>query len=227
MRRKFLVLAIAALCSIGMQAQWRLGASGGGAINWHMTDYGPFTIENYSRWGGTMDISAQYNFRDWVGIRFGLAMAQRGYSQLYPSTRTLRLYYYDRLYHMLPATVDFSYGNEVVRGYVDLGIYFGHWTDAATSMYETYTGKPEDYQYNYRNEPYQFDSRRDCRFDFGGVARVGIVVYMPKNVFMNLETVYYQSFISSHQETSTRFAQMSYDGTLGIQLGIGYRFIKD
>lgn len=105
-------------------AQWRLGVNGGGSWNHYsinkqyMTDY-RFVDE----WGGAAGVMTQYNFFDWLGLRAELNFAQRSYRHTrYEFADNLSVRY-ENNYLLLPVTVNFSFGGQKVRGFVNAGVY--------------------------------------------------------------------------------------------------------
>ena len=132
MKQKF-YLCILALCSVfflpgKVQAEWRLGINGGATWNYYSLDKQYQTDYRYpSQWGGTAGLYTQYNFMDWLGLRVGAYYAQRNYRHTrvhYAEMWDLR---YENNYLLFPVTVNFSFGGQKVRGFVNAGVYGGAW----------------------------------------------------------------------------------------------------
>ena len=63
-----------------VQAQWRVGASGGATYNWYTIDTQYQTDNRYEgAWGWNAAVFTQYNFRDWIGLRAEIEAAERNY----------------------------------------------------------------------------------------------------------------------------------------------------
>ncbi len=239
---RIFVLLLAGMCSLAAaHAQWRLGVTAG-------ADLDCYTQENtyaYDRvltpgWGGTMGITAQYNFLDWLGLRLDWTMAQRNYTSRFYLREWTDLngdtqheqYRYTNTYHLLPLTLSFSFGGEHVRGYADIVGYAGHWTSGK------YTAQMQDeyhrqwleglqtvgYDTYVVEESYAFDKRRDRRFDAGLVGRIGITYTTPVRLFLALEGVCYYGLVNNHITGSEHYQQPGYHTTAALQIAIGYVF---
>lgn len=213
--KKLFTILITLLAVGTASAQWRLGVTGGAALNWHLTDYGyAKQLSNGMGAGGTVMVMSQYNFKNWIGLRADFGWAQRNYIEYMASSedKYATNLAFIRNYLLFPVTVNFSFGNERVRGYADVGGFIGGWVSGTSAYPKQAWAK------------YEFDSRRDGRFDAGVVARLGISVFVSDNVFLNVEATDYVGLVNSHYTGTEYFYQNAYDNTLAIQLGIGYRF---
>ena len=127
MRKRKLFLTVALLTALTVQAQWRVGVTGGADYNvfsmdkQYMTDY---KIDG--RWGATVGVSGQYDVNEWLGVRADLNWTQKNYRKrrvvLYDTDYKLR-----NNYIQLPVMASFSFGSEKLRGFCNLGVYGGYW----------------------------------------------------------------------------------------------------
>lgn len=235
MRRTITLLLLTALAVCSASAQWRLGVAGGVDWNWHFQDYGYASNSYYNsnKIGATAMLSTQYNFHKYIGVRADFGWAQRNhvvnrnfYDLNYRGDLCPGEYKYNqtRQYLMFPLTISFSYGNEIVKGYIDLGGYIGGWLSGTTEQISSFNGVKNLAEC--AKEDYEFDDRRDRRFDAGLVLRAGLLFNLPKNVYLNIETVDYMGLVNSHKTGTEYLKEKATDNTVTLQLGIGYVFNK-
>ena len=223
-KARFVAVVAVLCCCTAASAQWRLGITGG--IDWnyrHMETSYQYAQERNPRVGTAFGLMAQYDFRDWVGIRCDYQMAYRNYRDDY--TLTGEYYDYKNIYHLLPITVSFSFGGEYVRGFANIGGYVGHWT-AMTCTYKEYNISKG--QLSAENTIVNdFDKQRDRRIDAGLTAMLGVGYSCSElGLFVNLETVLYYGLVNNHKTGSEYISQPAYDTTPVIQIAIGYVFPK-
>jgi len=217
-------LLLFACISLVANAQWRIGLGGGADWNYRLMDNGYAVVESANAVGGTMNIHTQYNFKSWVGLRLDFLMAQRSYTYSYPNALHQDRYTFHQNYHILPLAASFSCGTQKFRAYVDAGLYAAHWTNG----YFDHEQQPESGQASntalrsYGNK-YIF-SEGDNRWTGGALLRLGMLAMIREYVFLNLETVYYQDFLSHHNSGSIYVQQPAYHATIALQAGLGYRF---
>lgn len=225
MRQKFLFLVALMLLSplaITTQAQWRLGVNGGATWNHYSVDKQYATDYRFDeQWGGTAGLTAQYNFFDWLGLRAGAFFAQRNY-------RHTRGAYADRLdmcyvnnYLLFPVTVNFSFGGQKVRGFVDLGVYGGAWLTGKRSgqEYSSISGMGHNI-----SEQIVFSNLKDQRGDFGYTGGLGIEYKFHPHWLAQIEAVCYYSVISATKPYMDHQKDYRYHTTIGLQAGISYIF---
>lgn len=211
------------LVASGLNAQWRLGVTGGGSINWNNIDFGyATTYKQNSKMGGTVMVSGQYNFNDWIGLRVDAGWVQRNYERTlttkFSDGTVIQKWNFKRNYLMLPVTASFSCGGENFRGYIDLGGFAGYWLSQKT-IYDSGEKNSQPV-----TEKYVFNDKRDVRFDAGLVGRIGGMYTFDNNMFINLELTDYMGMVNMHKTGSEYIKQNAYDNTLSIQVGIGYTF---
>ena len=204
------------------RAQWRLGVNGGATWNHYsinkqyMTDY-RFVDE----WGGMAGVMTQYNFFDWLGLRGELNFVQRNY-------RHTRYQYADRLnvryennYLLLPVTVNFSFGGQKVRGFVNAGVYGGVWLNGKRggTEFNSLSGKTVLF-----SEQYAFNAQKDQRGDFGCTGGVGIEYKFHEHWMAQIEASCYYSLISATKQYMAYQKDYRYNTTIGLQAGVAYVF---
>ena len=222
MKRKFLLLGMALMLTMMTQAQWRLGVVGGAAWNHYAVDKQYATDYQFnSRWGGTAGITAQYNFFDWFGLRANAMFVQRNYQHTRTIYSNLLDVRYENNWLLFPVTVNFSFGGQKVRGFVDLGVYGGAWLSSKRSGIE-YSSFSHT-TYNFR-ETMQFDKRKDQRGDFGFTGGVGIEYRFHEHWLAQIEAVCYYSVISSTKQYMEHQKDYRYNTTVGLQAGVSYIF---
>ena len=217
-----LILGVLSLSTFTANAQWRVGASGGADYNW-------FTINkqyqnNYhyaGAWGWNAAVFGQYNFKNWLGLRFELEASERNHrfyrDGIYENTN----YVNRNTYLHLPVMTQFSFGGEKVRGFVHTGIYAGYWL--AGRQVGTYF-EPLSEETMKLNISYDFQSEKDQRWDFGLVGGIGIEFLLAEHWAMHIESRCYYSFISTVKHYMEPVKDNRYNTTLGIQAGFSYIF---
>ena len=225
MKRKF-YLFIFALCSLFLlpgkvQAQWRVGASGGATYNWHSVDM-QYQVDNRiaGAWGWSAALFTQYNFKDWVGLRAEVEAMERNYRFYRTGAYAGTNYTYYNTYVQLPVMAQFSFGGSVVRGFVNAGVYAGYW---AASRQKGSFYDPLSYNTYPVDEPYVFQSDKDQRGDFGLAGGLGLECRVAEHWAIHLEGRCYYSFISTVKQYML-VKDYRYNTTLGIQAGFCYIF---
>ena len=205
------------------QAQWRLGVNGGATWNHYSINKQYMTDYRYvDEWGGLAGVMTQYNFFDWLGLRAELNFAQRNYRHTryeYADKLNVR---YENNYLLLPVTVNFSFGGQKVRGFVNAGVYGGVWLNGQRSGTEYNSmGEGEPYQFS---EPYAFNSEKDQRGDFGYTGGVGIEFRLHEHWLAQIEATCYYSVISTTKQYMEHQKDYRYNTTIGLKAGIAYVF---
>ena len=220
-------LLIFALCSLFLipskaQAQWRIGASGGATYNWYSINTHYQNDFHYDgAWGWNAAVFGQYNFKDWLGLRFELEASERNYrfrrSGIYAGTN----YVVHNTYVQLPVMAQFSFGGQKVRGFVNAGVYAGYW---AAGQYKGTIYDPMVEKTSPVNEPYIFQEKKDQRGDFGLAGGLGIEYRFLEHWAIHAEGRCYYSFISTTKQYMEQVNEYRFNTTLGINLGFAYIF---
>lgn len=223
MKRIYLILAVGllALSPSVMRAQWRVGISGGGDYNWYTINTNYQTDYRYDgAWGWNAAVFGQYNFFDWLGLRFELEASERNYrfrrTGIYSGTN----YVTHNTYMHLPVMTQFSFGGKKVRGFVNTGVYAGYWLAGRYKgrYYETMSDRLMTVE-----EPYIFQNEKDQRWDFGLAGGIGIEYRFLEHWMMHVEGRCYYSFISQ-TKPYMQIKDNRYNTTICMHLGFAYVF---
>ena len=220
--RVMLVLCLLPV-SYQAQAQWRLGLTGGGTWNHYSINKQYMTDYRYvDEWGGMAGVTTQYNFFEWLGLRAELNFVQRNYRHTryeYADNLSVR---YENNYLLLPVTVNFSFGGQRVRGFVNAGIYAGVWLSGKRGGTEMNSmGGGSAFQFS---EPYHFNSEKDQRGDFGYTGGIGIEYRFHEHWLAQIEATCYYSIISTTKQYMDHQKDYRYNTTIGLKAGIAYVF---
>ena len=209
---KTLIAGIVAVMSFTpASAQWRIGLQGGYTHNSLTTETGFYYDRHYnSRGGFAIGVPVQYGFNSWLAVQAEVSYLQKNYEM----TRTG---FYRQLgerltnhYLSVPVFARFSFGGERLRGFLDAGFYAGGWLAARRegttfSMFGNIPNNNPDvlgdiselYRYD---EKYEFDSRRDNRFEGGALVGVGLDYAVTTRWAVTAECRYYHSLSDTQKE---------------------------
>lgn len=230
-------LLIFALCSFSVavftpaHAQWRIGASGGATYNWYSIDTHYQNDFHYDgAWGWNAAVFGQYNFKDWLGLRFELEASERNYrfrrSGIYAGTN----YIVHNTYVQVPVMAQFSFGavsdrdgkarSGSVRGFVNAGVYVGYW---AAGQYKGTIYDPMVEKTSAVDAPYIFQNEKDQRADFGLAGGIGIEYRFLEHWAIHAEGRCYYSFISTTKQYM-EVKDYRFNTTIGMNVGFAYIF---
>jgi hypothetical protein len=219
--RALLLLSIFSFHLSPLQAQWRIGASGGATYNWYSIDTHYQTDFRYDgAWGWNAAVFTQYNFFDWLGLRAEIEATERNHRFRRTGIFTGTNYTVHNTYLQVPVMVQFSFGGKKVRGFVDAGVYAGCW------LAGRYKGTNYDMIVNATyslDEPYIFQSKKDQRADFGLAGGLGIEYRFLEHWAIHAEGRCYYSFIST-VKPYMEIKDYRFNTTVGIQAGFSYIF---
>lgn len=223
MKRKLFIIFIILLflSPLVLNAQWRIGASGG-------ADYNRYSINtNYQvdfryegAWGWSAAVFGQYNFTDWLGIRAELEAMERNYRFYRTGVWAGTNYVLHNTYLQLPVMAQFSFGGQNLRGFVNVGCYAGYWL---TGKYKGTVVDMINEMTIPINEPYIFQNEKDQHWDFGLAGGLGIEYRFLEHWALHVEGRYYYSFVSTVKQYQ-QIKDYRYNTTLGIQAGFSYIF---
>ena len=211
------------LSPLHAEGEWRLGINGGATWNHYSIDKQYQTDYRYpSQWGGTAGIYTQYNFFDWLGLRAGAYFAQRNYKHTRVQYENMLNMRYENNYLLFPVTVNFSFGGQKVRGFVDAGVYGGAWLNyRCVGTDGNYVGMSGSYQFD---EQVSLNPKKDERGDFGFTGGVGIEYRFHPHWAAQIEATCYYSVISATKQYMEHVKDYRYHTTIGLQAGISYIF---
>jgi hypothetical protein len=167
--------------SIGLEAGW--------TTNYLITNISNLSFTRYEALGGyTLAIPLQYSFNTWFALYSNPGIIQKNYvykrSGFFEGIREV----HHNGYLQLPILARFSFGGRRLKGFLNLGVYGAYWAWGRISGSEPNILNPGTQTYNSANpagifdvinrydfnQPYQFNSVRDQRFEFGGILGVGV-----------------------------------------------------
>ena len=205
------------------EGEWRLGINGGATWNHYSIDKQYQTDYRYpSQWGGTAGVYTQYNFLDWLGVRAGAYFAQRNYKHTRVQYENMLNMRYENNYLLFPVTVNFSFGGQKVRGFVNAGVYGGAWLNyRRVGTDGNYVGMSRAYTFD---EQMSLNTKKDERGDFGFIGGVGIEYRFHEHWAAQIEGTCYYSVISATKQYMEQVKDYRYHTTIGLQAGIAYVF---
>lgn len=219
--RRSVFVCLCLLSTFSAQAQWRIGAAGGGDYNWYAINTNYQTDFRYDgAWGWSAAVFTQYNFLPWVGLRAEIEATEHNYRFYRTGTYAGTNYVVHNTYLQLPVMAQFSFGGEKVRGFVNAGVYAGCWLAGRYkgTWYDALSGKTAPL-----DQAYTFDQERDQRADFGLAGGLGIEYRFLPHWAMHVEGRCYYSLIS-RVKPYMRVKDNRFNTTLGINLGFCYIF---
>lgn len=224
------VLFVMALFGITkLHAQWYVGIEGGANRNYltsNTSDKPFFDYQPSNGFSAGMSIRYQFPSLSWFGgIQAVPSFVQKNYhiqrtgyyADMYQQT--------DNSYFEMPVMAQFRFGGKINKtqslfGMLNLGGYGGYWLSGNV---KGRTLSPMDpYSYQSFDESYTFSTEKDRRFDFGGIAGVGLQ-YMPNTKYViSIEGRYTPSF-TDQQKAYSENQVPRYNDTYSLLVGIQYK----
>jgi hypothetical protein len=166
-----------------------VGLEAGYVSNYLITNISNLSFTRYEARGGYMvAVPVLYTFNSWFGLASAPGLVQKNYtysrSGFFEGIREA----HTNTYLQVPLQARFSFGGKKLRGFVDLGVYGAYWAWGRVSGSEPNILDPGTQTYNSANpngiydiinrhdfnQPYEFNSVRDNRFEFGGILGLGL-----------------------------------------------------
>ncbi|WP_338374783.1 porin family protein [Dysgonomonas capnocytophagoides] len=215
-----LLLAISltiALSSLNnLHAQFYAGLSGGYTDNSLSASTGYRSFTRYQPRGGfVLSVPIQYHFNDWFALGADLSYIQKNHR--WERTGLLSGVYQNTTnsYLQLPLMAHFSFGGRSLRGFTNVGGYGGYLL--RRNIEGTMLDIHMDDFYSYK-EKFQFDKRRDNRFEVGVFCGLGIEYSLNKTSKFFMEARYYYG-LTDLQKNYMNNQSPRYNNTIGFQLG--------
>lgn len=224
MRKSFFIfclLAFGAAVIAPVQAQWRVGASGGATYNWYAIDTQYQTDYRYDgAWGWTAGLFGQYNFKDWVGLRAEVVAMERNYRFYRTGSFSGTNYVSHNTYVQVPVMAQFSFGGTRVRGFVHTGVYGGYWAAGREKghLFDHMSGRTHPV-----DAAYVFQDEKDQRWDFGLAGGLGVEWLVAPHWMLHAEGRCYYSFVSTVKQYQV-VKDYRYHTTIGMSIGVAYVF---
>ena len=170
-------------------AQIFIGLEAGANKNSLITNNSNQAFTSYdSKNGIAVGIPILYNVNDWFALRASPSYTQKNYT--INRTGFFKGIYQDNIneYLQLPLMGQFSFGNDQLKGYLDLGLYGAYWLSGKVKGAQSNILNPVDSAYTTvaptniagtnnlyaYNEKYTFNTTKDNRMEFGWIAGIGI-----------------------------------------------------
>ena len=221
--RTLLLFLLSAAAIFPASAQWSFGIQGGYTYSTLTTKTRYFYDWNYvGRGGYAIGFPVQYEFFDWLAVQAELSWIQKNY-------RLERSPYYGfyenrtNYYLSVPVFARFSFGGRKIRGFLNAGGYAGGWLASQRqgiefTQFGTNQGAGTGSVYYQYDENYEFDKRRDNRFEGGLLLGIGIEYRIENRMSVYIEGRYYHS-LSDMQKKYMKDQAPRYLGTFLIQAG--------
>ncbi len=205
-------------------ADLSLGAFGGTGSNHHIIDMSYAIDMKYTDMSGfTAGITASRHLTGWFSLRADFALVQKNYRMDRDNSYVSFVYTEStNNYLSLPVTAVVSLGRTFrVCGF--FGGYTGYWLSGrreglSLSVPTLVVGRNED---NAFDESYEFDSRRDNRFDAGLVYGFGIRCAVVRKLDISAEMRWYYGLTDIQKNYMTNL-NPRYNTTRALQFGLSY-----
>lgn len=215
--KKSIFLIVYLTYSLIVNAQWRIGVTGGATYNqYSITNHYKADRHCNSDWGNTIGFMGQYDFSDWFGVRADLNWTMKNHWQYRMSSNYIEdnetldyrtskgkseKYKTSNGYLQLPVMVSFCFGSKKIKGILNTGIYGGYWLCSNDEIVK----------------------ERDQRFDCGFVGGGGLEWRFKRNWALQAETRIYYG-IQSCQKDYMKIKDPRYNTTFALQGGFCYLF---
>jgi len=235
-RMAYLALGMGLLFTTHLRAQFYLGIEAGGNKNYLITSNQAQSFTVYDPKGGfSLGVPVLYQFNEWFALQSGLSYTQKNY-QINRTGSFQGIYQKNTNSYMeLPVLAHFSFGDEQLKGFINLGGYAAYWmsdhlkgvesnvlnTVDSSSTSNTLSDNTGDYGYSY-SEPYQFSTVKDKRLELGWIAGVGISYETTSGHRFFIEGRYTAS-VTDQQKNYEINQVPRYNTTWGISIGCFFR----
>jgi len=225
-KKLFAMLGISALlCVTKVQAQLYVGVEAGANRNYLITNTAdkPF-LEHQPSYGYSVGLPVRYAFPSlsWFGgIQAVPTYVQKNY-------RIQRTGYYSPMYQQtdnnyleLPLLAQFRFGGKITKeqrlyGILNLGGFAGYWLNGHVSGRAL---SPMGQGYESYDENYTFNSAKDNRFEWGGLAGVGLQ-YMPNKKYVVSIEGRYAATMSDQQKAYSEQQTPKYNDTYSVLVSV-------
>ena len=207
---------------------WSVGVLAGVANNsYSINTLYADNVKYSDKAGFTAGVQCRWHALGWLALRADLSLVQKNntcVSAIKPRGNTVvqMRNTTNSNYIDLPLMVELSLGQRF-RVYADGGVYIGYW--AWSRVYgESFSMDFLLYDDNDEarfDEPYEFDSRRDNRFDGGWVAGAGFAVALGDKLSFNAEWRLYYGLTDTQKNYMT-FQMPRYNTTTVFQAGASW-----
>lgn len=216
--KKNILLFILLVAPFFGYSQLSIGLAGGYTSNTLIADEGYYERDYSSRGGYSISIPVQYSFNNWLAVRGELGYMTKNYRW----DREEYEYEYEKRrngFLSVPVMANFSYGGERLKGFINVGGWLGAWLEGKVS---NCIGGAYNYESNYVSGKYEFDSRRDNRFDAGLLCGIGAEYKINSLIGIFAEGRYMYGLTDMQKSYTDSYPR--YNSTVLVQLGVTYSF---
>ena len=191
----------------------------------------PYTREQ-SEYGIILNISVSWQAKNWLFLKTGMSYLQKNYT--YERTGPYRGMYitFINSYVQLPLMAGIEYGNRKIKGFLQTGIYGAYWIRGKmkgkipdiyniTDTIDNTGQLVETFKLASFNEKYNFDSRKDRRFELGWTSGLDISYYLTQKSNLVLEVNYFRS-LTDQQKNYMINQKARYNQTFTCTVGYIY-----
>jgi outer membrane protein with beta-barrel domain len=234
-RRIVLLTAIIHLFFFTSRAQLLMGIQAGVSSNNLHTSIANRASATINRKDGyTIGMPVQYRINSWLYAAALPDITQKNYSIDRTDSLTGVYEQWSNTYLQLPLMLHFIYGKRL-QVFADAGAYIGYWTSGrvkgktpnvfgVTDIFNPVTGqRTETYPLTAYDEKYNFNNRRDRRFEFGWVAGFGLQYKVRNRYSVYAEVSRYES-LTDQQKKYMVNQEPQYNETITLSIGGLYSF---
>ncbi|GHV13023.1 hypothetical protein FACS1894162_9030 [Bacteroidia bacterium] len=228
MKQKLLFLWALILPSTGFTfaqtetaSYFSVGVVGGYVHNSLTTSTGYRAFTKYgARESFALGIVGRYTFNNWLAVQAEPSLIQKNFSWERTEGSKYPDFYENRTnnYLQLPVMAHFLFGGQQLKGFLNLGGFAGYQVSAHR---EGVTHDRATNLYSY-DEPFEFDSTRDNRLEYGLLAGIGLEY--DTNGFTFFAEGRYEYGLSDLQKKYMIQQIPRYNNTSVIQAGVMYNF---
>lgn len=204
--------------------KWSVGVAVSGNINIMTTGTAYMSTVTYYPFLGTgIGINANYRLFKWLSFRVGAMSLMKSHRwenalTINGNTASTSSVYENRFVN-IPVLADFSIGKKT-RFHLFLGGYLGYWTNGHIIGSEIPFLSLNDEGVN---NDYEFDSRRDNRFEAGLAYGLGLAIPLSNRLEMDIDLITHYG-LTDMQKKYMRQQNPRYNTTTMLQLGLAYNF---
>ena len=229
-KKMFAMLGISALlCVTKVHAQLYVGVEAGANRNYLITNASDKPFFGYQPSNGySIGIPVRYQFPSlsWFGgIEAIPTYVQKNYRIQRTEAYSGEYQQTDNNYLELPVVAQFRFGGKLNKhqslyGILNLGGFAGYWLNGHV---QGTTLSPMDLvNYQTYDESYTFNSTRDNRFEYGGIAGVGLQYVLNKKYVISVEGRY-NATMSDQQKNYSIDQAPRYNDTYSVMASVQYQ----
>jgi hypothetical protein len=222
------LFCISQLQPVTANAQNSAGFFGGTTINYLETDLaGRSFTKKDPRIGLSVGASFERKIKDWLSVGTRLFFLQKNHETRRTGNYSNIFELHRRSYIQLPVFLSIKRNIGKIQCSIDLGCYGAYWVSGRLkgnipdifSVVPNPNGVGETFPLVSYNEPYDFSSFRDNRFEFGGVIGGGCSYPIDQRHFVFINIDYYHALTGDQKKYTINTIQ-AYNRTINVYAGI-------